>query len=129
MTRAVPEWIGKTDDAPVPPRVRLRVFERSGGRCAKCERRVMPGDPPWACDHVVAIINGGANRETNLQMLCDWCHKQKTRSDVALKSDTYATRMAHFGFRRTSKRPMPHGKNSPTKRKVTGEVVPRRAPI
>jgi hypothetical protein len=24
MPRAVPEWIGRTDDIPVPPRVRLR---------------------------------------------------------------------------------------------------------
>lgn len=28
MARSVEEWIGRTDDAKVPPRVRLRIFER-----------------------------------------------------------------------------------------------------
>jgi hypothetical protein len=28
MPRSRPEWRGKTDDDPVPPRVRLRIFER-----------------------------------------------------------------------------------------------------
>ena len=31
MSRALPEWIGKTPDAKVPPRVRLRIFLREGG--------------------------------------------------------------------------------------------------
>ena len=33
MPRSVPEWVGRTDDTPVPPRVRLRVLERFGRRC------------------------------------------------------------------------------------------------
>jgi 5-methylcytosine-specific restriction protein A len=33
MTREVPEWIGATDDAAIPARVRVRVFERYEGRC------------------------------------------------------------------------------------------------
>ena len=31
MTRSVPKWIGKTDDAMPPPRVRLRIFEAYNG--------------------------------------------------------------------------------------------------
>ena len=33
MSRSVDLWVGKTDDAKVPARVRLRVFEAYGGRC------------------------------------------------------------------------------------------------
>ena len=31
MARSVAEWVGATPDTPVPPRVRLRVFERDEG--------------------------------------------------------------------------------------------------
>jgi len=30
MPRSIPEWIGRIDDTPVPPRVRLRALERFG---------------------------------------------------------------------------------------------------
>jgi 5-methylcytosine-specific restriction protein A len=33
MPRSVAEWIGKTDNTPVPPRVKMRIFERHNGRC------------------------------------------------------------------------------------------------
>jgi 5-methylcytosine-specific restriction enzyme A len=85
MPRSVEEWIGKTDDTPAPPRVRLRVFERAQGVCACCTRRIEAGQR-WEADHVVAIINGGANRESNLQLLCEWCHDAKTKRDVREKS-------------------------------------------
>ena len=91
MPRSVPEWIGKTDDTPVSPRVRLRVLERFGRRCdpaGGCGWPIRPGDA-WTCDHLQAIVNGGANRENNLHPLCSWCEPPKTRSDVKLKSDAY----------------------------------------
>ena len=63
--RSVEEWIGATPDTAIPPRVRLRVFQRAEGRCEECTRKLMPGDQ-WQADHVVALVNGGANRESNL---------------------------------------------------------------
>ena len=86
--RAVPEWIAKQDDAAIPPRVRLRVYLRTNGDCAKCGRRLVPGH--WACDHIVALVNGGEHRESNLQALCvSPCHSQKTALDVREKSKVY----------------------------------------
>jgi 5-methylcytosine-specific restriction protein A len=99
--RSVPEWIGKTDDTPVPPRVRLRVFERFGRCCdpaGGCGRAIRPGNA-WTCDHVKAIVNGGANRENNLHPLCTWCEPPKTRSDVKLKSDAYRKGLRHAGIK------------------------------
>ena len=33
-------------------------------------------------DHIVPLFNGGADDETNLQGLCEDCHKAKTRADL-----------------------------------------------
>ena len=95
MARAVDEWIGKTDDTPAPPRVRLRVFDAKGGRCHRCSRKIAAGDS-WTLEHLKAIINGGANRESNLDVTCDWCLPVKNAEDVAEKSKVYQTRAKHI---------------------------------
>lgn len=97
--RSLPEWIGQSADTPVPPRVRLRVFDRAGGHCQSCTRKIMGGDK-WQADHIKAIINGGENRERNLQLLCGWCHARKTKSDVGEKAATYRKRARDKGIRK-----------------------------
>ena len=85
MPRAVPEWIGATPDTPVPPRVKVRVFDAYSGRCHWSGRKIAAGDK-WDVDHVRALINGGENRESNLApILRDKAHKEKTDRDVAEK--------------------------------------------
>ena len=100
-SRSVAEWVGKASEA-VPPRVRVRVFEAAGGRCAVCSRKITASDT-WQADHIVALINGGENRERNLQCLCGWCHKAKTRADVAEKSVIARSRAKHLGIRKPSR--------------------------
>ena len=95
MGRSVDEWVGKTPDAKIPPRVRLRVWERCEGKCHKCRRKIPVGDR-WILEHLVAIINGGANAEPNLCLTCSWCKPIKDAEDVAEKSKTYAKRSAHI---------------------------------
>jgi len=124
MSRSVDEWIGRNDDDPLPRRVRVRVFLRADGHCAMCDRRLRPGDK-WTCDHRIALINGGANRESNLQVLCEWCDKPKTVFDVQQKSKTYQKRLKHIGIRPRSSRPMPGTKVSGWKHKMSGEWVRR----
>ena len=96
MSRSVDLWVGKTDDAKVPPRVRVRVFEREDGRCWISGRKIMPGDR-WELDHKVALINGGAHSEDNLAPALVDKHREKTASDVALKSKTARVRAKHLG--------------------------------
>ena len=36
-------------------------------------------------DHVVALVNGGADTGANLQRLCDECHRDKTARDMRYK--------------------------------------------
>lgn len=85
MSRSVPEWIGKTPNAKIPPRVRLRVFQAHGGRCHISGRVIRAGEP-WDCDHVIALVNGGEHRESNLAPALRDKHRGKTALDVAEKS-------------------------------------------
>lgn len=98
--REVPEWIGKTDDAAVPARVQVRVFQKFGGICPKCNRKLSQINS-WQCDHIIALVNGGQNRESNLQPLCTSpCHSQKTKADVAEKAVTARVRAKHLGIKK-----------------------------
>lgn len=95
-SRTVPEWVGKTPDTAAPARVRLRVFEAHRGVCYLTGRKIMPGDA-WDLDHVVALINGGENRESNLAPALRQAHRAKTADDVRTKSKTYRMRAKHIG--------------------------------
>tara|TARA_R110000868_G_scaffold91230_7_gene253071 strand:- start:498 stop:806 length:309 start_codon:yes stop_codon:yes gene_type:complete len=60
----------------------LKIFEMGGGKCACCGRKLKAGDD-WDIDHVMALCNGGTDDDTNMQVLCSWCHTDKTSDDVA----------------------------------------------
>lgn len=97
MSRSTDEWHGKTDDTPVPPRVRVRQFERDGGRCqCGCKTLIRPGDK-WETDHKVAIINGGENIESNLRTMLALHHKAKSQDDLKEKSVNYRIHAKHIG--------------------------------
>lgn len=122
MTRSMPPWTAKHDDEAIPPRVRLRVFQRHDGNCAKCTRPLFPGH--WACDHIVALANGGKHAEINLQPLCtNPCHSEKTAADVAEKSMVYRKRAKHLGIKKPSK--FAGSRDSKFKKKIDGSVVLR----
>ncbi len=125
MPRSLPEWIGRTPDSIPPPRVKLRVFQKFNGRCqCGCGRRIRSGEA-WQCDHTVALVNGGQNREANLQPLLTLHHGSKTTNDLAEKSKTYAMARKHVGLEEAASRPMPCGKDSGFKKTMRGAVVER----
>jgi len=124
MPRATPEWVGKTDDAAIPPRVRLRVFERHGGVCALTGRKIAPGDQ-WDCDHITALVNGGEHRESNLQPALRQAHREKTKADVALKAKANRVRAKHLGIAKP-KTKLPGSRAGKWKRKLDGTVEERR---
>ncbi len=120
--RSTEEWTSKNDDAAIPPRVMLRVYMRFNGVCPKCSRILQHGK--WACDHVVALVNGGKHAESNLQPLCvSPCHSQKTKADVAEKSRVYRKRAAHLGLKKPSR--FPGNRDSKFKKRIDGTVVLR----
>lgn len=124
MARAVDEWIGKTDDTAIPPRVALRVIERAGHKCQGCGMGVGALNKPQI-DHITALKLGGKNREANLQCLCRSCHGYKTRDDVAAKSKDERIRKKHIGIGTGKKALIPGSKGTRFKRKIDGTVVAR----
>jgi hypothetical protein len=84
-----------------------------------------PGDA-WTCDHIEAVINGGANRESNLHPLCEWCKPLKTAADMGEKSRSYRKRLRHAGIKLAPKgRPLPGTIASGWKHRMDGRWVRR----
>jgi 5-methylcytosine-specific restriction protein A len=123
--RSVPEWIGATPDTAIPPRVRLRVFEAHGGVCHISGRKIRAGEK-WEADHVIALINGGENRESNLAPALSDKHKAKTRADVRQKADVARKRHKHLGIKTDSGRKLQsRGFDKSRRKKLNGTVEVR----
>lgn len=120
--RRLPEW-SAADDTDPPMRVKVRIFWRYNGKCAECRRKCGPGGERFQFDHVIALVNGGQNRESNLRLICTECHQQKTTKDVAEKSMIYRKRARAIGLKKKSR--LPGGRDSPYKIKLDRTVVRR----
>lgn len=117
--RSVPEWLGKTPDAAIPQRVRLRVFERYSGICQETFRKITPADK-WDCDHEIALANGGEHRESNLRPVLREAHRAKTKDDVALKAKIARVKAKHTGAKTPSRNKIPGSKGTGWKIKLDG---------
>ena len=94
MSRAVPEWKGKTPDSKVPGAVKLRILNAAGGKCYLSGLPI--GSKPWHVEHVKPLSMGGENRETNLKPALVDAHKEKTKKEASIraKADAIAKRAA-----------------------------------
>jgi 5-methylcytosine-specific restriction protein A len=99
MKRSVPEWIGSSPDAKVPPHVRMRVFLAHDGVCHLTQRKIKPGDH-WDLDHVKALCNGGEHREKNLAPALREAHRVKTAADVKERAKIDRLRKRNMGIRK-----------------------------
>ena len=125
MSRSTDEWIGKHDDAAIPPRVKERVARSSGDLCVKCDRKVGEKLRP-EFDHAIPLILGGKNRESNIQLLCHECHGAKTKLDVKLKAKVSRVRTKlSLGIKIPKGRPMPGSKASGLRKRMDGTVERR----
>lgn len=102
MGRSKPEWIGKTDDTPIPRRIKLRILEKQDHKCAVLLISFGPNHPP-KFDHIIALEDGGENRESNIQALSDLAHKPKTADEAAARADVRSKRAKHYGIKKPSK--------------------------
>lgn len=114
MARSRPEWIGKTDDAMPGKLVRDRISARQNDACT-CGRPFGPGVTA-NCDHIVPLIDGGENRESNLQMLCNWCHVEKTSAEATSRAKSRRIRAKNLGFGATNR-------FQPRPGKLTGDPI------
>jgi 5-methylcytosine-specific restriction endonuclease McrA len=115
--RAIPEWVGKNPDTPIPPRVSLRVLLRQSRRCAKSGRLIRAGDATQT-DHIISLKRGGENRESNLQVILTEEHIEKTSAENSEDAKVERIQKKHYSLMTPKPR-------SPFKRKMNGEVVRR----
>lgn len=104
-------------------RTKLNAWERAGGACEACGRKLFPGDR-IEYDHRVTCEQGGGNDLGNCQVLCGWCHNGKTATDARRSAKSRSVRAGHVGAKK-AKAPLPGGRQSRWKRKINGEVVER----
>ena len=126
MPRSVPEWIGTTPDTAIPARVKLRLSNKFLD-CAGCGS-FMASWESRQFDHIIALINGGENRESNLQVLCNMCHQLKTAVDVAEKAVVARKRKKALGIKAKPKRPLMGTVASGWRKRMDGTVERRNKP-
>ncbi|MDP2661878.1 MAG: HNH endonuclease [Dehalococcoidia bacterium] len=61
---------------PIPQDVRWGVFKRDGYKCVKCG-----AESDLTVDHIIPVIAGGPNEESNFQTLCKTCNSRKGARD------------------------------------------------
>lgn len=119
--RTVPEWIGKTDNSMPPPRVKDRIRDRQGNRCAISGVELRPGIKV-EYDHIVPLWLDGRNAESNLQAVTSDAHKAKTASEAKVRAKCNAVRKKHLGIK-SEKR---GGFSDRYRKKLNGDVIDTR---
>jgi len=57
----------------IPDATKLLVFSRDEGKCVRCG-----SSEKLHFDHIIPVVKGGGNSESNIQLLCDYCNLQKS---------------------------------------------------
>ena len=81
-----------------PARVKLAAWERAGGRCENCSRKLYPGDMHY--DHAIPDGSGGEPVLDNCAVLCRSCHGAKTRRDMVAVAKGKRVQQRHLGIKR-----------------------------
>lgn len=107
-----------------PQRV-LRIWEKHRGVCCLCGARIDGTRSTWIIEHIIALELGGADDDANCGPAHATCAAVKTSDDHARAAKAKRQKQRHLGMNRPKWKPMPHGKGSPTKRRMDGQVVRR----
>ena len=106
-----------------PTTARMARLLEFNGKCAVCDVKIGPATGlEW--DHIIPLAMGGEDEIANLQPLCRADHRSKTGSDATAIAKAKRLEAKHLGAYR-SRSPLPGGKDSNLKRKVSGQTVAR----
>ncbi|CAN5267866.1 hypothetical protein BH23GEM2_BH23GEM2_14840 [soil metagenome] len=61
----------------IPTAVKLTVYERDKGVCCHCSAAT-----DLQFDHIIPVAKGGSNSESNIQILCGRCNREKSANIV-----------------------------------------------
>lgn len=103
-------------------KIKRAALDRANGHCEVCGCALRPGR--YRFDHRVPDWIGGDNSLDNCVVQCVTCDAPKTANDQSVIAKIKRIQDKHSGVYR-SRSPMPFGRRSKLKRKVTGEVVLR----
>lgn len=84
--RQVAEWIATSDDQAIPKAVRLRIWEREGGRCYLTGLKINALKDAYEFEHVIPLAHGGGHRESNIRLALKDAHKLKSATDAKVTS-------------------------------------------
>jgi 5-methylcytosine-specific restriction protein A len=95
--RAVPEWVGKRPESMPPRTVYDRLYDKQGGKDAITGVPFTSKDK-IVRDHIAPLIDGGANTESNLQLVTEHTHKLKTAREAMERGKERSVRAKHRGY-------------------------------
>jgi len=95
--RSVPEWVAEHPDQAIPKRVKLRIWEREGGRCSLTGRKIKAGEP-FDYEHRTPLSMGGAHAEGNIVLALREAHRAKTASEAGARAKADRIRAKHLGI-------------------------------
>lgn len=64
-----------------------KIFLREQGRCYLCGTKLRVGVDKYQIEHPDPLCLGGSDDDADLRVVCDECHKPKTKADAAAKAD------------------------------------------
>lgn len=107
---------------------RVRLFEKSGGRCHICEQLIQAGQA-WDLEHIKAVADGGGEEDDNLGPAHIKCHRPKTSAEATVRAKTRRMHANHIGASGPGRgaSPLPCGRRSNFKKTLLNGVVIRRS--
>ena len=63
-----------------------KIFLRENGRCYKCGLKLRIKVDKYQIEHPDPLALGGSDDDTDLRVICNDCHKPKTKQDAADKA-------------------------------------------
>ena len=104
-------------------RRRLRIFESSNGVCCLCRGKIHVGEK-WTVEHIKALGLCGEDEDGNCGPAHERCRRLKDKDDISRMAKADRAAKKHLGLKE-SKNPLPGGRWSKWKKKLSGEVVER----
>lgn len=114
--------MSRPSDAEFTNLTKARAFERDGGSCKKCTRKVGVGYEPAEFDHIKPVWEGGDASLDNCRTLCRECHLQVTgvQAGQRAKARKHQKKQAGIKPKPKWKKRLPFGKDDPRKAKIGG---------